>query len=57
MSKDFFIKVLGLSLVLVVVINFLLLIFGRVPHTWFWIVVVFAAIMAWGGIPWLRKMK
>ena len=56
MSKAFFLKILGYSLVFVVVINFLLLIFGRIPIMWFWIVIIFAAIMAWGGIPLIRKM-
>lgn len=55
MSKQFFIRVLAISLSVIMVLNLILLALRRMPIWFFWSIIVFCAIMAFFGIPLLNK--
>lgn len=48
-------KMIAVMLVILMVANITLFLTGRLSSGLFWIVIVFCAIMAWWGVPYLRK--
>jgi len=52
-----FIKFLGIVLTIIVVLNIILFSFGLIGQLLFWIVIVITAMMAYFGIPYLKKLE
>ncbi|MBI4739189.1 hypothetical protein HY772_06555 [Candidatus Woesearchaeota archaeon] len=53
--SDVFMKILALSLVVIIAMNFTFLIQRKISTALFWLVIVFCAVMAWYGIPYLKQ--
>jgi len=49
-------KILSVIVLLVVLANFLLFVFGRISNTFFWLIIVLAAIFAFWILPKLSKV-
>lgn len=50
-----FIKILGIMLIIVTTLDLVLFVANKISGSLFWSVIVFAAIMAYIGLPYLRK--
>lgn len=55
MQKEKMLKVLGIFVIALVVLNFILFLFGRINYIWFWFNMIFFAIIAYFGFPQLAK--
>ena len=51
------IKLIAIMLAILVIADIVLFSFGKISVLLFWIVIVFCAIMAYFGIPYMRKKK
>lgn len=55
MEKEKLLKVLGVFVIVLVVLNFVLFLFGRINYKFFWFNMIFFAIIAYFGFPSLAK--
>ena len=55
MKSNMFIQVLAIALIIVIIVNFVGWILGKVQTRTFWIVIIFCGASAYWGIPQLRK--
>ena len=55
MKKEQWLKLLGVFVIILVVLNFLLFLFGQINYVWFWFNMIFFAIIAYFGFPQLTK--
>ena len=55
MKKEQWLKVLGIFVIALVVLNFVLYLLGQINHFWFWFNMIFFAIIAYFGFPFLSR--
>ncbi len=51
------IKLIAVMLTILVIADIILFIFGKITGYLFWIVIIFCAIMAYFGIPYMKKKQ
>jgi uncharacterized membrane protein YccF (DUF307 family) len=51
------IQILGIMLTVLIIFNFIFFILGRISATLFWVVIIVVGLLAFVGIPYLRKME
>ena len=51
------IKLIAIMLTILAIADIVLFVFGKITALLFWIVVIFCAIMAYFGIPYMRKKQ
>ena len=49
------VKFFGVFFIALAVLNFLFFIFGKIGATQFWFIIVLCAVMAYWGVPYMRK--
>jgi len=53
--REEIIKLIGIFFILLIVIDLILFILGKVSAYVFWMVVIICAIVAYKGLPWLKN--
>lgn len=51
------VKLIAIMLTILVIADIVLFVFGKITAYLFWIVIIFCALMAYFGIPYLKKKK
>jgi len=51
------IKLIAIMLTILVIADIVLFVFGKITALLFWIVIIFCAIMAYFGIPYMKKKQ
>ena len=54
-KKDDILKIVSIGLIVVLVVNAVLFAMGRIPVLYFWIIIAVIALIAYKGIPLLKK--
>jgi hypothetical protein len=50
-----FLKNISLFFTIITILIFILFVFGKISHSFFWIYIILIALFAYKGLPFLRK--